>query len=99
MFGVALIFLVELLVGDSFEFKASGAKIDEQPDFQIIRLQVVDCLCQMNIFQLDKSFQLYTDNIAHQKIHPSRPDVLAFVVNRHDMFTAEGHALIHHLDF
>ena len=75
--GIALIFLVELLVGDSFEFKASGAKIDEQPDFQIVRLQVVD-LCQMNVFQLDNSLQLYTDNIAHQKIHPSRPDVLAF---------------------
>ena len=53
----------------------------------------------MNVFQSDNSLQFHTDNIAHQKIHPSRPDVLALVVNRHDMFTAEGNALIRHFDF
>ena len=60
--------LVESLVGDSFEFEAAGAKFDEQTDFQVIRLQVVDGLGQMNILQLDNSLQFHTDNIAHQKV-------------------------------
>ena len=77
-FWGALAFLVELFVGDSLEFEASCAEVDEQANFQVVCLQVVDGLGQVNVFQLNNRLQFHTDYIVYQKIYPSRPDVLAF---------------------
>lgn len=92
-----MIGLLERFILHPFEFKTSRAEIDQQADFQVVGLEVVDGLGQMGICQFDNGLQLEGDDIFHQKIHPPGADMPAFVIDGHDLFAAEGKALIGHL--
>lgn len=39
-----------LFVFEPMKFQSHFSKVDEQSDFKIVRLQIVDCLSQMNGF-------------------------------------------------
>ena len=59
--GVALGPLFEFFVGNSFEFEAFCAEVDEKSDLQVVRLEVVDGLRKMDVLQLDYGLQFNTD--------------------------------------
>ena len=56
---IALNLLLELPVGQSLKLQASATKIDEQPHFQVIGLQVVHSLRQVYVLQLSDGLQFH----------------------------------------
>jgi len=87
-----------LAVDDAVALQTLCAEIQKQADFQIIRFQVVNCLCEMSIFGSSYRFDFNHDFILYQKIHAACPDFMPIVRNLHFQCALTSQTLFIHFN-
>jgi hypothetical protein len=76
-----------------FELQALTSEVDQQPDLEIVDLQVVHALYKMLGKELGYGFDLYGKETFDEEIHPAMPHVAVFVDDVHDEFADVGDAV------